>query len=85
MLVKKVQPEYPALAKAAKVQGDVVLIAVIDTQGVLRATSILKPLGMGMEESAMEAVNQWRYRPYTVNGEPVEVETLITVRYMLRH
>jgi TonB family protein len=84
MLVKKVQPEYPALAKAAKLQGDVVFIAVIDTQGVLKVTSVLKPLGMGIEESAMEAVNQWRYRTYLLNGEPVEVETTITVKYMLR-
>ena len=51
---------------------------------MLNVTSVLKPLGLGMEESAMEAVNQWRYRSYLLNGEPVEVQTTITVKYMLR-
>jgi TonB family protein len=83
-ILKKVQPEYPPLAKAARLDGDLLFTVVIDKEGALRDISVAKPLGLGMEESALQAVKQWKYRPYTVNGQPIEVETLITVRYTLK-
>lgn len=79
-LVNKVEPQYPQMAKVAHVQGDVVLQALIAKNGAienLRAVSG-HPI---LIQAAMEAVKQWRYRPYLLNGEPVEVETTITVKF----
>lgn len=79
-LVNKVEPQYPQMAKVAHVQGDVVLQALISKNGAienLRAVSG-HPI---LIQAAMEAVKQWRYRPYLLNGEPVEVETTITVKF----
>lgn len=84
MLIKQVQPIYPAIAQQTHTEGKVVLVAVIDTQGRienLRAVSghpFLVP-------AAINAVQQWRYRPYILNGQPVEVETQITVNFTLQH
>jgi protein TonB len=79
-LVNKVEPQYPQMAKVAHVQGDVVLQALIAKNGSienLRAVSG-HPI---LIQAAMEAVKQWRYKPYLLNGEPVEVETTITVKF----
>ena len=79
-LIHKVDPTYPQMAKLAHVTGDVVLSAVISKAGVienLRATSG-HPI---LVTAAIEAVKQWRYKPTLLNGEPVEVETTITVRF----
>lgn len=78
----KVQPVYPPEAKKARVQGKVVLAAVIGKDGIienLRVVSGPKKL----QESALDAVKQWTYKPYLLNGEPVEVETKINVIYTL--
>lgn len=79
-LVNRVEPQYPQMAKVAHVQGDVVLQALISKNGAienLRAVSG-HPI---LIQAAMEAVKQWRYKPYLLNGEPVEVETTITVKF----
>ena len=80
LLVNKVEPQYPSMAKIAHVQGDVVLQATISKNGQienLRAVSG-HPI---LIQAAMDAVKQWKYRPYALNGEPVEVDTTITVRF----
>jgi TonB family protein len=82
-LYKMVPPKYPPVAKAAKLQGEVVFNAVINREGMLTRVRVLRPLGLGMEESALEAMRKWRYHPYLLNGEPVEVQTVITVKYIL--
>jgi TonB family protein len=82
-LIHEVKPEYPAFAKAYHAQGTVVLDAVIGKDGTIHNLYIKKPAGMGLDEEAFEAVRQWRYRPYTVQGEPVEVETEITANFTL--
>ncbi len=81
-LIRRVQPEYPATAKMAHVQGRVVLAAVISKEGTIERVQVLAghPL---LVQSAVEAVKQWRYRPYVLNDEPVEVETQITVNFLL--
>jgi protein TonB len=81
-LVRKVLPVYPALARSARIQGQVVLQAVISKQGVIEDLKVLSghPL---LVPAAKEAVRQWRYRPYVLNNEPVEVETQITVTFSL--
>jgi len=79
-LINKVEPPYPQMAKIAHVQGDVVLQALISKSGAienLRAVSG-HPI---LIQAAMDAVRQWRYKPYLLNGEPVEVETTITVKF----
>ena len=82
--IRGVAPVYPRLAIAARVEGDVLLSAVISREGVIENLQVLRghPL---LVAAAIEAVRQWRYRPYYLNGDPVEVSTQITVRFVLQH
>jgi periplasmic protein TonB len=81
-LLHRVEPEYPAIAKQAGIQGTVVIKAFISRVGAIERTELLSgpPL---LAHAALEAVRQWRYRPYYLNDEPVEVETQITVNFVL--
>ncbi|MFZ1008526.1 MAG: energy transducer TonB [Candidatus Sulfotelmatobacter sp.] len=81
-LTRKVQPAYPPLARSARIQGMVVLQAVISREGTIKDLKVLTghPMLVG---AAVDAVRQWRYRPYVLNHEPVEVETQITVDFSL--
>jgi protein TonB len=81
-LIHRVQPEYPALAKMVRVQGAVVLHAVISKQGTIEGLEVISgpPALVG---AAVDAVRQWRYRPYYLNDEPVEVDTQVTVNFVL--
>lgn len=81
-LVHKVQPDYPPLARQARIQGAVVLQAVISREGMIENLQALSGHPM-LVPSALTAVRQWRYRPYFLNGEPVEVETQVTVNFVL--
>lgn len=81
-LVHKILPTYPPLARSARIQGQVVLQAVISKQGVIENLQVLTGHPM-LVPAAIEAVCQWRYRPYILNNEPVEVETQITVNFSL--
>lgn len=82
LTIHRVEPVYPTLAKAARVQGDVVLSAVIDTNGEIKNLSLVSGHPM-LVPAAIAAVQQWRYKPYLLNGQPVEVETTITVIFQL--
>ncbi len=82
MLVHQVQPAYPLLAKTARIQGDVVLKAIISRDGQIQDLQLVSGHPM-LVPAAIEAVRQWRYRPYLLNGQPVEVETTITVIFSL--
>lgn len=81
-LISSPKPNYPPLAKSARIQGTVVLEAVISKQGTVENLTVLSghPL---LVQAAMDAVKQWRYRPTLLNGEPVEVITTITVNFSL--
>jgi protein TonB len=81
-LVHKVQPTYPALARSARIQGVVMLQAVISKQGTIENLRILTGHPM-LAPAAIDAVRQWRYRPYILNNELVEVEAQITVNFSL--
>ncbi|HEV8523392.1 MAG TPA: TonB family protein [Terriglobales bacterium] len=81
-LINQVKPAYPAIAKNARIQGSVVLQAVISKQGSIENLRAVSGHPM-LIPSAMEAVRQWRYKPYYLNGEPVEVETTVTVNFTL--
>jgi protein TonB len=82
LLVQKIEPQYPPLARAARVQGEVVLSAVIDTNGQITNLQLVSGHPM-LVPAAIAAVKQWRYKPYLLNGQPVEVETTITVIFSL--
>ena len=81
-LVRRVQPEYPPLAKAARIQGAVLVGAFIARDGSIENLKVLSGHPM-LVRAALDAIRQWRYRPYFLNGEPVEVETQITVNFVL--
>lgn len=81
-LVRRVEPIYPALAKAARIQGPVHLQATISKQGMIENLQVLSGHPM-LAGAAVDAVRQWRYRPYLLNGEAVEVETEVTVNFVL--
>ena len=78
--VKDVQPLYPNMARVAHVQGDVVLRATISKAGVIENLQVVSGHPI-LIQAAMDAVKQWRYRPYLLNNEPVEVDTVITVKF----
>ena len=82
LLVSRVEPLYPAMAKTARVQGQVVLQAIISREGTIENLRVISGHPM-LIQSAIEAVKQWRYKPYLLNGEPVEVETEILVDFRL--
>ncbi|HEY6253252.1 MAG TPA: energy transducer TonB, partial [Candidatus Angelobacter sp.] len=73
-------PVYPQMAKIAHVQGDVVLQALISKQGTIENLRAISGHPI-LIQAAMEAVRQWRYNPWVLNGESVEVETTITVKF----
>jgi protein TonB len=73
---------YPPIAKAARVQGTVVLQAMISKQGTIQDLRVVSGPAM-LQGAAMDAVKTWRYRPYLLNNEPVEVETTINVIFTL--
>lgn len=82
MVITKVEPAYPRLALGAHVSGVVVLKAVIGKDGLIHELQLVSghPL---LISAAMDAVRQWRYRPYLLSGEPVEVETTINVTFQI--
>lgn len=82
MAISKPDPTYPAIAKAAHVQGTVILRAIIGRDGTIQQLQLVSghPL---LVNSAMDAVRQWRYRPTMLNGQAVEVDTTITVVFSL--
>ncbi len=81
-ILTKVAPQYPAIAKAARVQGTVVLQAVISKQGTIEDLKVIDgpPL---LQQAALDAVKRWTYKPYMLNGEPVEVATMVNVIFSL--
>jgi len=83
MLIHRVEPIYPPLAKQTHREGRVELRAIIGTDGRIRSLQIVAgdPL---FEQSAVEAVQQWRYKPTILNGQPVEIDTSIMVIYSMQ-
>ena len=82
LLIKKVQPQYPSNAMQSRVQGQVVLQARIDKEGNVEDLTLISgdPL---LAPAALEAVKQWKYKPYLLNGQPVKVETQVVVNFTL--
>jgi len=82
LLIKKVQPNYPPLARQARIQGTVLLQAEISKDGAIENLRLISGHPM-LAPAAIEAVKQWRYKPYMLNGEPVAVETQVQVNFTL--
>lgn len=81
-LIRRVEPVYPPLARSARIQGSVVLVALISKAGTIENLRAVAGHPM-LVPAAVNAVSQWRYRPYILNSEPIEVETQITVNFSL--
>jgi periplasmic protein TonB len=81
-ILQQTRPLYPALARQARIQGNVVLHAIIDKDGKVAQLEVISghPL---LVQSALDAVKQWRYKPTLLNGDPVEVDTTITVTFTM--
>ena len=82
LLDNKTVPQYPAIARAARIQGTVVLQATIAKDGTIQNLRVIDGPPM-LQQAAMDAVRSWRYKPYLLNGEPVEVETTVNVIFNL--
>jgi protein TonB len=82
LILKKVQPVYPAQALQMRVEGAVELQANISKTGAITGLKQLSGQNI-LGRAAMDAVKQWKYKPYFLNGEPVEVQTQITVNFKL--
>jgi protein TonB len=81
-LVYDVAPKYPPDAGRERIEGTVVLMAVIGKDGTVRDVRVESGLPV-LAQAAIEAVKQWRYRPYLLNGEPVEIDSQITINFNL--
>jgi TonB family protein len=82
-VMSKVDPEYSEEARAAKLSGTVRLSVVVDKEGVARNIRVVNSLGSGLDEKAIEAVSQWRFRPGQKDGQPVNVRATIEVNFQL--
>lgn len=82
LVIKKVQPTYPGNALRLQLEGSVHLLATIGKSGNITKVKTLggEPL---LAQAATEAVKQWKYKPYLLNGEPVEIQTQITINFKL--
>jgi TonB family protein len=82
LLIKKVSPSYPTNALRMRIEGDVELTATISKQGEISQVKVLSGNSQ-LTRAAADAVKQWKYKPYLLNGEPVEIQTQITVKFRL--
>jgi protein TonB len=82
LLIRRVSPTYPPMARMARIEGLVVLQATIGKDGRVQNLRLVSGHPM-LVQAAMDAVKQWLYKPYYLNGEPVEVETTININFTL--
>jgi periplasmic protein TonB len=78
------QPSYTEIARKARIQGVVIVQAIIDKEGNVTNVKVLKGLPMGLEDAAVEAMKQWKFKPATLNGKPVTVYYNLTVNFKLQ-
>ncbi len=83
LLIQKTLPVYPAIAKATETSGTVTLAAIISRTGTIENLRVISG-PMMLQQAALDAVRTWRYRPYLLNGQPVEVETTVSVIFTMQ-
>jgi TonB family protein len=83
VLSYSVSPEYTDEARRAKVQGTVIVSIIVDTKGIPRNPQVVRPLGMGLDQKAIEAVMRFRFKPAMKDGMPVPVNLNIEVNFKL--
>ncbi|MBI4276289.1 energy transducer TonB [Candidatus Uhrbacteria bacterium] len=81
--LEHVLPEYPAIARTARVQGIVIIQATINETGLVVEAEVLRSIPL-LDQAALDAVRQWRYMPTLLNGKPVPVVMTVTVQFTLR-
>jgi TonB family protein len=81
--IDKPEPPYTPMARSAKVQGAVVLLVGVNAQGNVRDVEVLKPLGYGLDDQAVETVQTWRFKPAICNGVPTPVSVMVEVVFLL--
>jgi periplasmic protein TonB len=82
-VILKVEPEYSEEARKAKFQGTVILFVVVDEKGNPRELKVIRPLGLGLDQKAIEAVEKWKFKPGMKDGKPVAVQATIEVNFRL--
>lgn len=83
VLLVKVEPEYSEEARKAKYSGTVLLSIIVDKNGMPRDIKVIRPLGLGLDEKAIEAVSKWRFKPAMKDGHPVAVQANVEVNFRL--
>jgi protein TonB len=83
-VIDRVDPMYSEVARRARIQGVVLLEAIIDRNGNVTDVRVLKPLELGLDQEAMNAVKQWKFKPGTLNGQPVPVVFILTIYFRLQ-
>ncbi|MGB4097777.1 MAG: TonB family protein [bacterium] len=83
-ILKRVEPKYPEIARRARIQGLVILEAIIDKNGNVRDVKVIKSLNSLCDEAAVEAAKQWKFEPGTQNDIPIDVIMNLTVQFMLK-
>ncbi|MEE8523521.1 MAG: TonB family protein [Thermoanaerobaculia bacterium] len=78
------QPQYTEIARRARIQGVVIVQAIIDKEGDVSNVKLLKSLPMGLGEAAAKAIKTWKFKPATLNGKPVDVYYNLTVNFQLQ-
>ncbi len=76
-------PQYTEEARQARIQGVVIVQAIIDCQGFVTEINVLKELPLGLSEAAVSAISQWRFEPATLDGRPISVYYNLTVNFRL--
>jgi protein TonB len=84
LLIKKVSPVYPLSALSTRIEGTVELMVTVSKNGDITAVKVLSGDSQ-LTKAASDALKQWKYKPYLLNGEPVEIQTQVTVNFKLPH
>ena len=83
VVITRVEPIYTEVAKKVRISGIVILEVIIDRTGVVKDAQVIKGLPFGLDQAAVDAVKQWRFRPATLNGQPVDVTFNLTLNFRL--
>jgi protein TonB len=82
--IDRIEPQYTEVARKARIEGIVIIEAIIDRNGNVTDARVLKPLPLGLDQAALEAVKRWKFKPGTLNGQPVPVIYNLTVNFRLQ-